>query len=105
MELKATSLHLWSVQLDLTPYVGDVIRALRAESGLSQEAAADTAAVDRSYWSAIERGANKNPSIGTLQKFAWVFGVGLDEVFNRACALAASKPPSRYRRASSSKKT
>ena len=91
MELKATSLHLLSVQFDLTPYVGDVIRDLRAEAGLSQEAAADHAEVDRSYWSAIERGANKNPSIGTLQKFAQVFGVGLDEVFNRARALAESR--------------
>ena len=92
------------MQPDLTPYVGDVIRALRAESGLNQETAADHAAVDRSYWSAIERGANRNPSIGTLQKFAWVFGVGLDEVFNRARAMAESKPPSKPRLASSSKK-
>lgn len=98
MELKATSLHLWSVQLDLTPYVGDVIRGLRAEAGLSQEAAADQAEVDRSYWSAIERGANKNPSIGTLQKFAQVFGVGLDEVFNRARTMAASRSVTSARR-------
>ena len=91
------------MQPDLTPYVGDVIRALRAEAGLNQETAADQAAVDRSYWSAIERGANKNPSIGTLQKFAWVFGVGLDEVFNRARSMAESRPSDRPR-ASPSKK-
>ena len=91
------------MQPDLTPYVGDVIRALRAEAGLNQETAADQAAVDRSYWSAIERGANKNPSIGTVQKFAWVFGVGLDEVFNRARAMAESRPSDRPR-ASPSKK-
>ena len=92
------------MQPDLTPYVGDVIRALRAEAGLNQETAADHAAVDRSYWSAIERGANKNPSIGTLQKFAWVFGVGLDEVFNRARAMAEAKPPGKSRGSGSSKK-
>lgn len=92
------------MQPDLTPYVGDVIRALRAEAGLNQETAADQAAVDRSYWSAIERGANKNPSIRTLQKFAWVFGVGLDEVFNRARALAESKQLNKPRAANPSRK-
>ena len=93
------------MQPDLTPYVGDVIRALRDEAGLNQETAADHAAVDRSYWSAIERGANKNPSVRTLQKFAWVFGVGLDEVFNRARTMAESQPSGRPRAASPSKKT
>ena len=38
-------------------------------------------------------------------KFAWVFGVGLDEVFNRARAMAESKPPEKLRAAISSKKT
>ncbi|MBA0396404.1 XRE family transcriptional regulator [Stenotrophomonas maltophilia] len=69
---------------DLTPFVGEVIRQLRAEAGLNQEEAADLALVDRSYWSAVERGARANPSIKTLQKFASVFGVGLDDVFARA---------------------
>ena len=80
-----------------------MIRDLRKQIGIAQEEAADIAGVDRSYWSAIERGANKNPSIGTLQKFAWVFGVGLDEVFNRARAMAESRPSDRPR-ASPSKK-
>lgn len=61
---------------------------------MNQETAADHAAVDRSYWSAIERGANTNPSIGTLQKFARVFGVGLDEIFARARVMAEAAPPS-----------
>ena len=62
------------MQPDLIPYVGDVIRALRAEAGLNQETAADQAAVDRSYWSAIERGANKKGIRNLVWVLApWVF--------------------------------
>ncbi|WP_440579621.1 helix-turn-helix transcriptional regulator [Stenotrophomonas maltophilia] len=81
--------------LDLTPFVGHVIRQLRAEAGLNQEEAADLAAVDRSYWSAVERGSRSNPSIKTLQKFAAVFGVDLSDVFIRARALAETQKQSR----------
>lgn len=88
MESKLTLHQLVWVQPDLAPYVGRVIKALRAEAALNQEAAADLAEVDRSYWSAVERGANKNPSIATLQKFAWIFNVGLDELFVRARKMA-----------------
>lgn len=79
---------------DLTPFVGEVIRQLRAEAGLNQEEAADLALVDRSYWSAVERGARTNPSIKTLQKFASVFGVGLDDVFARARLIQQNRTAS-----------
>ena len=88
MESKLTLDQLVWVQPDLAPYVGRVIKALRTEAALNQEAAADLAKVDRSYWSAVERGANTNPSIATLQKFTWIFNVGLDELFVRARAMA-----------------
>lgn len=77
--------------LDLTPFVGDVIRQLRAEAGLHQEEAADLASVDRSYWSAVERGSRSNPSIKTLQKFASIFSIDLGELFMRARSLAEAK--------------
>jgi transcriptional regulator with XRE-family HTH domain len=36
--------------------IGSTIRSLRRQQGLSQEALADRAAIDRSYMSSIERG-------------------------------------------------
>ena len=48
---------------------GKVLRALRAERGLSQEALALEAGVQRNYVSLIERGVNQ-PTITTIFKLA-----------------------------------
>ena len=48
---------------------GRVLRALRAERGLSQEALALEAGVQRNYVSLIERGVNQ-PTITTIFKLA-----------------------------------
>jgi transcriptional regulator with XRE-family HTH domain len=48
---------------------GKVLRALRAERGLSQEALALEAGVQRNYVSLIERGVNK-PTITIIFKLA-----------------------------------
>ena len=58
------------------------MRRLRVERGLSQEALAFSAGVDRTYVSGIERGL-KNPSLEILDAFAKVFGVTADLLIQR----------------------
>lgn len=50
------------------------VRLARQRAGISQEELADTAGIDRSYGSRIERGI-ANPSIEMLAKLAEVLGV------------------------------
>jgi len=50
------------------------LRRFRVERGLSQEAFAVDAGLDRSYVGRIERGL-ENPTVETLEKFAKVLGV------------------------------
>lgn len=49
--------------------LGDTIRELRAQQGISQEALADEAGLDRSYVSGIERGI-RNVSVLNLFNIA-----------------------------------
>jgi len=76
------------VPVDLTPFLGQVIRDLRESAGISQEDAAARADVDRTYWSGIERGTRSNPSIKTLQRLIRVFDVDLDDFFAKVRRLA-----------------
>ena len=48
---------------------GDALKELREERGLSQEAAALTCGIDRSYYGKLERAA-KTPTLRTLWKIA-----------------------------------
>ncbi|WP_426212017.1 helix-turn-helix domain-containing protein [Massilia sp. TWP1-3-3] len=63
---------------------GKVLRAVRTESGLTQEQLAHAAGVDRTYVSLVERGINQ-PSIRVIFRFAAALGrsptelVGLTE--------------------------
>lgn len=50
------------------------LRRLRAEKGLSQEALADAAEIDRTYVSALERELY-SASLDTIQKLAEALGV------------------------------
>lgn len=50
------------------------LRRFRVERGLSQEALAVDAGLDRSYVGRIERGL-ENPTVETLEKFSEVLGV------------------------------
>jgi transcriptional regulator with XRE-family HTH domain len=56
--------------------IGSRLRAARAAKGLSQEAVALTAGLDRSYVSGLERG-EFNVSVLTLRKVAKVVGIRL----------------------------
>jgi transcriptional regulator with XRE-family HTH domain len=55
--------------------LGNRIRELRRETGLSQEDFADKCGIDRSYMSGIERGV-RNPTLEIL--WAISGGLGLD---------------------------
>ncbi|MGJ5036714.1 helix-turn-helix domain-containing protein [Bradyrhizobium sp. HKCCYLRH3059] len=56
------------------------IRRLRVRLGLSQEALAVDAAIDRTYVSRLERGL-ENPSVLILEKLAGALQVSIPELF------------------------
>jgi transcriptional regulator with XRE-family HTH domain len=62
---------------------GDALRELREERGLSQEAAALTCGIDRSYFGKIERGT-KSPTLGTVWKIAHAFETQPSDLLARA---------------------
>ena len=61
---------------------GKAIRALRKEKGLSQEAFADLAGIDRSYMGHIERG-EKNVTLTKIYQISNALELTVAEVFNR----------------------
>lgn len=76
--------------MDITPYVGPAFRQMREQLGLSQEALALSAGVDRTYVSGIERGV-RNPSLKSMQRLAAELDITLDRVFVLAHQMAQSK--------------
>jgi transcriptional regulator with XRE-family HTH domain len=62
------------------------VRALRKDSGLSQEALAHEAGLDRTYVSQVER-ATRNVTIGVLERLATALGTTADQL------IAAPKKP------------
>ena len=67
------------------------IRRLRLERGLSQEALAVDAGIDRTYVSRLERGL-ENPTISVLEKLARALSSNIEELFS---APRAAEAPSR----------
>jgi transcriptional regulator with XRE-family HTH domain len=61
---------------------GYAIRELRKEKGLSQEAFADLAGVDRSYMGHIERG-EKNVTLTKIYQIAKALDMSLPAIFER----------------------
>ncbi len=61
---------------------GDALRQLREERGLSQEAAALTCKIDRSYFGLLERAA-KTPTLTTLWRIADGFEIRPSELLAR----------------------
>ena len=59
------------------------IKKLRKKHKLSQEQLAQKSDITYSTLIKLESGANRNPTIETVQKLAGVFGVGLDELVGR----------------------
>lgn len=81
--MKATALVAWN------------LRRLRVKSGLSQEALAVDAGVDRSYVGRIERGV-ENPTAETLDRLASALGVAVADLL--AVPRSGEKPPATLRK-------
>jgi len=56
------------------------LRKLRVRRGLSQEALAVDAEIDRTYVSRLERGL-ENPTVAVLERLALALEAGIDEFF------------------------
>ncbi|UTE77539.1 helix-turn-helix domain-containing protein [Rossellomorea sp. KS-H15a] len=62
--------------------VGDRIKGLREEMGLTINELANLSNVSKSYISSIERGIQKNPSIKVLRKIATSMDSSLEEILS-----------------------
>ena len=69
--------------------IGSTIRSLRRERGLSQEALADRADIDRSYMSGVERGL-RNISVLNLARVAKALDVTLVELIGPIDSISTS---------------
>lgn len=69
--------------------LGQAIRSRREAAGLSQEAFAASAGLDRTHYSAIERG-ERNPSYAVLLSISEMFGIEFSVLELEAEALRSS---------------
>lgn len=69
---------------------GLALRAAREPTGLSQEALADAAGLDRTYLSGIERG-ERNPSLSALFRLTDALNVPLSALHAAAEALPRTR--------------
>lgn len=76
--------------MDIQKLVAWNIRRIRVAKGLSQEALAVDAEIDRTYVSKLER-AKENPSVDVLARIAVACGVEITELFTRP--RAGERPP------------
>lgn len=67
------------------------LRRLRVAQGLSQEALAVDANVDRTYVGRLERGI-ENPTIGVLEKIARALTVPMSSFFDEEAARVRTAP-------------
>ncbi|MCL6596983.1 MAG: helix-turn-helix domain-containing protein [Firmicutes bacterium] len=67
----------------LSQSVGIVLREARVKAGLSQEALADRAGVDRTFVGRIENG-KQSPTLDTLARMAQALGLRPSEVLRQA---------------------
>ena len=59
--------------------LGENIKRLRAEKGMSQGDLCRALELDRAYMSNVESG-NKNPTLATIEKIAGALGVSANEL-------------------------
>jgi len=59
---------------------GKAVRMLREQTGVSQEAFAYSAKIDRAFMSRVERGKS-NISLATVDRIALALEISLDELF------------------------
>lgn len=68
------------------------VRRLRVRKGLSQEALAVDAGIDRTYVSRIERGL-ENPTVAVLEKFSKALGSEIAEFFSSGASVKGPIKP------------
>lgn len=59
---------------------GRAVRSIRSQQGISQEALAERAGLDRTYVGGVERG-ERNPSLSSIRKIANSLNVAVSELF------------------------
>ena len=64
---------------DTAKKLGDNIKRLRTEKGMSQGDLCRALELDRAYMSNVENG-NKNPTLATIEKIAGALGVSANEL-------------------------
>jgi len=69
--------------------LGESVKKIRISAGMSQEALAFAAEIDRTYVSGIERGA-ANPSLLTLANICHALGITLSDLFQN---VSVALPP------------
>lgn len=62
--------------------LGKKIRSIREKKGLSQESAALSSGLDRSYFGGVERGEH-NIAVINLEKIAIALGISIKDLFNK----------------------
>ena len=80
--------------MDIQKLVAWNIRRVRVAKGMSQEALADGARIDRTYVSKLERGRD-NPSADVLDRIAAACGVEITELFKKPKAGEKAPMPLR----------
>lgn len=68
------------------------VRLLRVSKGLSQDAFAVDAAIDRTYVSRVERGL-ENPTVAVLEKIAKALEVDIRDLFERGASIRSPVKP------------
>jgi len=76
--------------MDARKLVAWNLRRVRVERGLSQEALAVDAEIDRTYVSRLERNM-ENPTVAVLERLARALGVGIVEFF--VVPRVGARPP------------
>lgn len=74
------ALEVITLSSDLMKIIGDRLRNIRKEKGLSQEAVADLSGLHFTYVGKLER-AEKSATIDSLEKLTTALGVSLAELF------------------------
>ena len=67
--------------MNITKQVGNRIKQLRNEKGISQETLANRAGLDRTYITSVERG-KRNITIVSMEKITNALEISLQDFFN-----------------------
>jgi transcriptional regulator with XRE-family HTH domain len=72
--------------------LGQAIRSIRKEAGLSQKELAQAAGIDQSYLSMIESGQRRNPGTRIISRLALALRVSIDDLAARAGLVPEQQP-------------